>query len=355
MDFLKGNGKKNIAVIFGGCSTEYSISLESAEAVISHMDLEAFNPVMVGISRQGEWFLFRGEAKKISANTWCNPADCIPVMLSSKREEGGLVALEKNALVKIPLHGAFPVMHGKNGEDGTIQGALELAGIPVVGCSVLASALCMDKYRAHNLASAAGVLVPKSFLVEKNMPMERVLKEAEKIHYPLFVKPVRSGSSYGISKVLTDGDLPEAVKLAFEHDERVIVEEAIAGFEVGCAVMGNEELVVGVVDEIEIGEGFFNFKEKYSLETASIHLPARVSPELTERIKATAKNIYRTLDCRGFARVDMFLRGSKEIIFNEVNTIPGFTAHSRFPNMMRAAGVSLSEIISKAIALAVGE
>lgn len=167
------------------------------------------------------------------------------------------------------------------------------------------------------------------------------------LNYPLFVKPLRAGSSFGITKVAGPEDLEGAVRHAFEYDSYVILEETIPGFEVGCAVLGTEELLVGEVDEIELSQGFFDYTEKYTLKTSSIHVPARISPEKAKEIKETAKTIYRGLGCSHFARVDMFLTPEGEIYFNEVNTIPGFTAHSRYPNMMKAAGISFEELLSR--------
>jgi D-alanine---D-serine ligase len=229
-----------------------------------------------------------------------------------------------------------------------------MAGIPLVGCGVQASALCMDKDRAHKLAHAAGVQIPASFILQKNMDAGIALAQAESLGYPLFVKPVRAGSSYGITKVIDRHDLPAAIKLAFEYDDEIIIEESISGFEVGCAVMGNNELTVGEVDEIELSDGYFDFTEKYTLKTSAIHVPARISKEKAEEIKQTAKKIYQALGCRGFARVDMFLNADGKVIFNEVNTIPGFTSHSRYPNMMKAVGISFEQLISRVIELAVG-
>lgn len=223
----------------------------------------------------------------------------------------------------------------------------------MVGCGVLASALSMDKDRAHKLAQAAGVAVPWSAVLERWMGVTVALAEGETLGYPLFVKPVRAGSSYGITKVLERGQLPAALELAFAYDDHVILEEAIPGFEVGCAVLGNEVLTVGEPDEIELTGGFFNFTEKYTLETSAIHVPARVPTEQREQIKANAKRIYRALGCQGFSRVDQFLTPDGRLIFNEVNTIPGFTAHSRYPNMMKAAGMSFEQVISILIELAV--
>ena len=340
--------RKQIAILFGGCSPEYSVSLQSAYSVITHIDRKKYTPVLIGISNAGDWFKYAGEIEKIPADTWCNEKDCIPVVVSPNRTVHGILKIKETY-----IDAAFPVLHGKNGEDGTVQGLFELAGIPVVGCGVLSSALCMDKDRAHKLVQAEGISVPQSFVLQNDMDAEIALMQAEEIGYPLFVKPVGAGSSYGITKVTERNQLPAALKLAFSYDNKVIIEECISGFEVGCAVLENDGLMVGEVDEIELEKGFFDFTEKYTLKTSSIHVPARISAEKAAKIKETAKLIYKTLDCRGFARVDMFLDDTGRIVFNEVNTIPGFTTHSRFPNMMKAVHISFEQIISIAIDKAV--
>ena len=345
--------RKRIAILFGGCSPEYSVSLQSAYSVITHLDREKYEPVLIGISNAGDWFQYVGEIEKIPADTWCNEEDCIPVVVSPNRTVHGIVTIKNGKIRETHIDAVFPVLHGKNGEDGTVQGMFELAGIPVVGCGVLSSALCMDKDRAHKLVQAAGISVPQSFVLQSGGDAETAIRQAERIGYPLFVKPVGAGSSYGITKVTGRNQLPEALKLAFSYDSTVIVEECISGFEVGCAVLENDGFVVGEVDEIELENGFFDFTEKYTLKTSSIHVPARISAEKAGEIKETAKLIFKTLDCRGFARVDMFLDDTGRIVFNEVNTIPGFTTHSRFPNMMKAAGISLEQVISMAVDRAV--
>ena len=345
--------RKRIAILFGGCSPEYGVSLQSACSVITHLDREKYEPVLIGISNAGDWFQYVGEIEKIPAVTWCNEEDCIPVVVSPNRTVHGIVTIKNGKIRETHIDAVFPVLHGKNGEDGTVQGMFELAGIPVVGCGVLSSALCMDKDRAHKLVQAAGISVPQSFVLQSGGDAEAAIKQAERIGYPLFVKPVGAGSSYGITKVTGRNQLPEALKLAFSYDSTVIVEECISGFEVGCAVLENDGFVVGEVDEIELEKGFFDFTEKYTLKTSSIHVPARISAEKAGEIKETAKLIFKTLDCRGFARVDMFLDDTGRIVFNEVNTIPGFTTHSRFPNMMKAAGISLEQVISMAVDRAV--
>ena len=230
---------------------------------------------------------------------------------------------------------------------------LELAGIPVIGCGMLSSAVGMDKELSHRIAAAAGVPVAETVTVTKPYDAHEIQKYARRLGYPLFVKPVRAGSSFGITRVCKENELIPAVESAFEHDTEVILEAQIRGFEVGCAVLGNRELTIGEVDEIELSEGFFNYEEKYTLKTSNIYVPARIPHEKVEEIRHLAAVIYRALKCRDFARVDMFLTPEGKIYFNEVNTIPGFTAHSRYPGMMKAAGISFQELISRLIEMEV--
>lgn len=344
--------KKKIAVIFGGNSTEYEVSLQSASSVFENINTNKFDVIPIGITRNGEWYHYTGEKEKISNNTWFEDSENLcPVVVSGNCSVKGFLELvaDKYRVIEIDL--VFPVLHGKNGEDGTLQGLFELAGIPVVGCNTLSSALCMDKDRAHKLVSLAGISVPKS-VTFKRFCKEAALKEIEAdLSYPLFVKPVRAGSSFGITKVTERQKLDAAVELAFEHDAEVIVEEAIDGFEVGCAVLGMDELTVGRVDEIELSRGFFDYTEKYTLKSSKIYMPARIDDEAERRIQEAAVTIYKALGCSGFARVDMFYTPSGEIVFNEVNTIPGFTSHSRYPNMMKGAGLSFAQMLDKLLGL----
>lgn len=343
--------KKVIAVLFGGNSSEYEVSLQSASSVLENINREKYEVVPIGITRQGDWFHYKGEIDKIKDNTWSEDTDNLcPVVVSQNPALGGIIELERteNKVIKLDL--VFPVLHGKNGEDGTVQGVFELANIPVVGCGTLSSALCMDKDMAHKLVCATGISVPKSVTIEHSM-MAELNKWTKDLRYPLFVKPVRAGSSFGITKIYKRDDLDVAVKLAFQHDDKVIIEENIEGFEVGCAILGKEKLIVGRVDEIELSEGFFDYTEKYTLKSSKIHMPARIDAQSEERVQETAIEIYRTLGCSGFARVDMFYTPSGEIVFNEVNTIPGFTSHSRYPNMMKGIGISFAEMLDKLIGL----
>ena len=346
--------QKTILVLFGGCSTEHDISLQSAQAVLEHMDRSRWLPLMVGITRQGEWLCYNGPVSAIGDGGWQrDTAHCTPCTLSLDRDRHQLLLLG-GRVSRVSFDGAFPILHGKNGEDGTVQGLLELAGIPFAGCGALSSALCMDKDRSHKLAALAGVPSPKGFVFPAGADRGDIQAAADTLGYPLFVKPVRSGSSFGITRVTQPAGLLPAVEEAFGHDREVVLEEAVDGFEVGCAVLGNEALTLGRVDEIELSQGFFDFTEKYTLKTSAIHCPARISPEKALEIQHAARTVYRALDCRGFARVDLFLTTRGEVVFNEVNTIPGFTAHSRYPNMMKAAGIRFTDLVTRILELGVG-
>lgn len=344
--------KKKIAILFGGCSSEYPVSLQSASAIISSLDDRIYEKILIGITKEGSWYRYYGAIEHIKEDTWHTDSRvCIPVMISPDRRNHGIIELTKHGHPFTRIDAAFPVLHGKNGEDGTVQGALELAGIPLIGCGTLSSALCMDKNRAHKLVSAIGIITPKAVVLYGSVSEDTLFLQTSSLTYPLFVKPVKSGSSFGITKVYEKESLAAAVITALEYDNEVIIEENIDGFEVGCAILGNDDLVLGEVDEIEITDGFFDYTEKYTLKSSKIHMPARLDEATTKRIRETASQIYRILGCKGFARVDMFYTPKHEIVFNEVNTIPGFTSHSRYPNMMKGVGMSFSDLLDKLIDL----
>ncbi|WP_019120935.1 D-alanine--D-serine ligase VanG [Brevibacillus massiliensis] len=347
--------KKNIAVLFGGCSNEYEISLSSAAAVLDHLDRDQYNIIMVGITRDGLWLRYSGSVDDIRNDVWHAHPSCSPAFISPSREMRGLVELADSEFHLTKIDVVFPVLHGKNGEDGTIQGLLELSGIPFVGCDTLSSAICMDKEIAHTLVRAAGIATPESFALANGEKIEKAVAAAGRIGYPLYIKPARSGSSFGITKAYNEQELINGVKLARMHDHKVVIEQNIDGFEVGCAILGNAEPIIGEVDEIEIASEFFDTKEKYSLETAAIHLPARIAAVTAAKVKETALLIYKTLGCKGLARVDMFLTRDGQLVFNEVNTMPGFTSKSRYPNMLRSINLSYQEILDRLIQLAAEE
>ena len=347
--------RKKLAVLFGGCSSEYEVSLQSAFSVLENIGSK-YEVITIGITKDGSWYRYKGDYINIKNNTWAeNPEDIAPVTVSREKNCGGIIELCHDKCSFTPIDLAFPLLHGKNGEDGTIQGLFQIAGINVVGCNTLASALCMDKDKAHRLVASAGIAVPKSLSFSKEEfkkdKMTLFSKIFSMLSFPIFVKPVCSGSSFGISKVSSSSQLEQAIDTALTYDNRVILEENIDGFEVGCAVLGNSELIIGRADEIELSGGFFDFKEKYNLDTSKIHMPARIPAEKEKEIQKTSEKIYKTLGCSGFARVDMFLTANGDIIFNEVNTIPGFTSHSRYPNSLKGAGITFPEAIEKLLSL----
>lgn len=344
--------KKKVAIIFGGCSTEYEVSLKSAASVLEHLNKELYEILLIGITQKGDWYRYYGDVKNIRNDTWFSELNCVSAAFSPSRELHGLIEFrgDKYSITEIDL--VFPVLHGKNGEDGTVQGLLELAGIPFVGCDTLCSALCMDKDIAHSIAKMAGVRTPPSITARQFMDIEDIIRKTETLRYPLFVKPAKAGSSFGITKVFYQEELHKAILEAFKHDNKVVIEESIDGFEVGCAILGNDELIIGEVDEIELQKGFFDYTEKYSLVTSKIHMPARIDMQTAEKIKNTAVILYNALGCSGFARVDMFLTPTGNVVFNEINTIPGFTSHSRYPNMLGGIGLSFDQILDKLIRLA---
>ncbi len=339
--------KKKIGVIFGGCSPEHDVSLESSYSVIKNMNKKKYDCILIGITKNGDWFKFDGDIEDIKNNTWEEKGKCTKVIISTNMSDKGLIDLENNTLIK--LDAIFPVLHGKNGEDGTVQGLIELSGIPLIGCGILSSSLCMDKYVSHKLVESYGFKVAKSIIIDNKTEASELNNKLKELTYPLFVKPMRAGSSFGITKVENEENIKIAIEEAFKYDTEIIIEENVEGIEIGCAVLGNDELTVGEIDEIELSSGFFDYTEKYTLKTSKIYVPARISKEISDKAKETAKQIYKILKCKDFARVDLFLTPQGEIYFNEINTIPGFTSHSRYPSMMKEIGISFDQLVDKLI------
>ena len=273
-------------------------------------------------------------------------------MVSPDRGVHGLLVLERGRYETVRLDVVFPVLHGKLGEDGAIQGVLDLSGIPYVGCDVQSSALCMDKSLAYLVASSAGVATPKFRTVTADEPVD-----PDRFSYPVFVKPARSGSSFGVTRARQKHELPSAVETARRYDSKVLIEEAVVGSEVGCAILGNDtELIAGEPDRISLSHGFFRIHQEddpeSGSENATFIVPADISEQARGLVQETAKAIYRALGCRGLARVDMFLKEDGTLVLNEVNTLPGMTSYSRYPRMMAAAGLLLSEVIDRLVSLA---
>ena len=338
--------KLRVGIVFGGASEEHPISVKSAQEVAKNLDTAKYEPFWIGITETGAWKLCdRPDAG------WEN-ASSRPVMLSPDRRVRGLLVLEEERYETIRLDVVLPVLHGKLGEDGAMQGLLELSGIPYAGCDVQSSALCMDKSLAYTVARRAGIATPHFWTVMANANID-----PGELSYPVFVKPARSGSSFGVSKVARAEDLPNAVETARRYDTKVLIEEAVSGSEVGCAVLGNDlDLLVGEVDQIALSHGFFRIHQESQPERGSdnstVTVPADISEESRSLVQQTAKAIYRALGCRGLARVDTFLKEDGQVVLNEVNTLPGMTSYSRYPRMMAAAGLPFAEVIDRLVSLA---
>ncbi|WP_219836801.1 D-alanine--D-serine ligase VanG [Paenibacillus sp. R14(2021)] len=342
--------KLTLGVLFGGASTEYEVSLSSAAAVISQLDPMKYDIVLIGITQEGHWYRYGGGAAEIKDGRWSQHPSCVPAFLSSNRAMKGLFELAGTEYRFIPLDVVFPVLHGKNGEDGTLQGLLELAGFPFVGCDSLSSAICMDKVVAKTIIQAEGISVPPSITLRADVWEAERRIEPGKLSYPVYVKPARSGSSIGITKANNDFELTAGIEAALLHDDKIIIETHIEGVELGCAILGGAKPMTGELDEIELTGGFFDHAEKYSLLTSVIHLPARLSEAKATEARELALRIYRVLGCSGLARVDLFLQADGTLYFNEVNTIPGFTSTSRYPSMMREAGLDFPDLLDRLIA-----
>jgi D-alanine--(R)-lactate ligase len=335
-----------IGIIFGGCSEEHPISVKSAQEVAKHLDTDKYEPFYVGITRNGTWQLCDGPGPD-----WEN-GGCRPAVLSPDRSVHGLLVLERGRYEAISLDLVLPVLHGRLGEDGAMQGLLELSGIPYAGCDVQSSALCMDKSLAYLVAQSAGIATPNFWTVPAN---ENV--DPDQLAYPVFVKPARSGSSFGVSKVSEKEELPSAVETARQYDSKVLIEEAVVGSEIGCAILGNDlDLIAGEVDRIALSHGFFRIHQESEPEKGSDNstaiVPADIPAESRLLVQETAKAVYRALGCTGLARVDMFLTEDGTVVLNEVNTFPGMTSYSRYPRMMAAAGLPLAEVIDRIVSLA---
>ena len=344
---------KNLLVIFGGCSSEYSVSLRSAASVLRNLDSSKYNVITLGITKDGAWYLYNGDIDSIENDCWFNDEDTTPAILSPDKKDKSLIVLnDMGAYEKIAIDVIFPVLHGKNGEDGTIQGIFELAGIPYVGCGLLASGMCMDKAVTNTLADAAGIDGAKwAALTETEYREGRVNLAAieEKLGYPIFVKPANAGSSVGISKAHNHMELLAALDIAFQNDYKAVLEETLVGREIECAVMGNTQPVASCIGEILPTAEFYDFDAKYIDNSTGLAIPADLPESVSEKVRAAAVNAYRTLGCEGLSRVDFFLCNDGRICLNEINTRPGFTSISMFPKLFGQVGIPYAELLDRLI------
>lgn len=345
--------KKTVGIVFGGVSSEHDISCISAKSIIKNIDLNKYNIVLIGITKNGKWYIFNDDVELLPEDKWLNSRSLVPAFISPDASVGGLVTA-KGDIIKLDV--VFPVLHGKNGEDGTIQGLFQLAQIPFVGCDATSSGVCMDKAVANAVADAFGIPQAKWFAINQYNYIRKgdeILDEAiEKLGFPIFVKPANAGSSVGISKAHNKEELRQAMAVAFKEDKKAVLEEFIDGFEVECAVLGNNEPFAGEVGQIIAAAEFYDFDAKYNNPQSETVIPARIDEAKREEVKAQALKAYKALGCEGMSRCDFFVTNDGRVLLNEINTIPGQTAISMYPKLMEAVGISYQSLIDRLIDLA---
>ena len=346
--------KKNVAVLFGGQSSEHEISVISAQTVIRNLDPEKYNPILIGITKEGRWLLVESLAQ-IEDGSWEDSK--IGAVISPDATEKCVLAIEEGNLKKIRVDVAFPVLHGKWGEDGTVQGLFELAGIPYVGCGVLASAVSMDKYYTKQIINGIGIAQAKYvifFAADVKRMEQKVAEVEEKLGYPVFIKPCNAGSSCGVSMAANAEELRAGIEHALEHDREVLIEERIVGREIECAVLGARgEVEASGVGEILAAAEFYDYEAKYHNAESKTILHPQFPEGKEEEVRQAARAVFRAVDGFGLSRVDFFLeKGTNRVIFNEINTLPGFTAISMYPMLWEERGMKKPQLIDRMIELA---
>lgn len=357
------SNKMRIGVIFGGQSSEHEVSRVSAQSVISNLNRDKYDIVMLGITKDGRWLSYDGPVEELASGGWQALAE------AKAKAQPALEAVGSSARDILKVAGAeseargidvvFPVLHGCNGEDGTIQGLFELAGIPYVGCGVLGSALGMDKAYSKIIFEKEGIPQGDYLVFNRKQvasDMDRIIEQVEaKLSYPCFVKPSNAGSSVGVSKAHDRSELVKALELAARHDRRILVEEYINGREVECAVLGNDDPVASTVGEVVPCNEFYDYEAKYSSgDNSQVIIPADLPEETIAKIREYAVRAFKALDCSGLSRVDFFVhKETGKIYINEINTLPGFTSISMYPKLWEASGLPYGQLLERLIDLAI--
>ncbi len=350
--------KLSVCILFGGISPEHEVSLRSAESVLNNIDHSKYNVFPVGITKEGDWILYGGkDYSLLPSGKWLNHPDNRRAAISPVRGQG-LLSFEGDCVVRERIDVVFPVLHGENGEDGAMQGLLQMAGIPYVGPHVSASAVSMDKTLTKLVVDQAGVTQAAWHLVRRQdleFHMDSTLDTLEKkFSYPMFIKPAGTGSSVGVSKAADQEALRNALLAASVYDKKVLVEEFIHGREIEVAVMGNDNPVASICGEIDSGADFYDYDAKYITDTSVAYIPARISEEVEEAVREAAVKVYSAIGCQGLSRVDFFVTFEGDrVVFNEINTLPGFTSISMYPKLFAASGIPYSELIDELLKLAV--
>lgn len=345
----------NLLIIFGGISTEHEVSRDSAASILRMLNYEKYKVVLIGIDKIGKWMLTQADECEILNGCWENKIENKMAWLSPDASIHGVIT-ENGEIIKIDC--VWPILHGKNGEDGAIQGLCELAGIKYVGSGICSSAMCMDKAVTKRLVAHTDIRQASYYIADYGdfiRNREAVLQDTEEHlqkKYPLFVKPTVSGSSVGISKAKTKKELLKAYEIAFNESSRVLVEQAIIGQEVEVAILGNNEPIVSRVGEILTNGKWYDYDSKYGKNPFKTIIPANINRQLEEKIQTSALEIYKLTNCKGLARIDFFISEEETVIFNEINTLPGFTEISMYPKLWEATGIKYPDLLDKIISYA---
>jgi len=353
---------KNVLIIFGSMTPEHDLSCISAATILENIDREKYNPVVVGITKDGQWYYTESSTDEIrTATKWLESPTNRKAMLDINFGAKQLMVFEEDGtIVYKPIDCVFARIAGNTGEDGKLQGLFELAGVPYVGCGVMSSACSMDKAISNMFADSIGLRRPMTQIVmandynqDKEAAVAGIMNDlGARAGFPIFVKPVSTGSSVGISKAHNEEELKPALDKAFSYGDKVILEEGITGTEIKVAMLGNENPVIGALCELSANGDFNDFETKYVARSSTKKIPAEFSPEVEQMIKDWALKIYQALECRGFSRIDFFLTEENELVFNEINSMPGFQPTSIYSLMLNEIGISYTEIISRLIELA---
>ena len=346
------------ALLFGGLSSEHEVSRVSAGTFADNMDPEKYELIKIGITKEGRWLYTEATSAQMADGSWEELPGNMPCVLSPDRADHGAILFTPSGHVeKLHLDVVIPVLHGLWGEDGTVQGLLELAGLPYVGCGVLASAVCMDKavanalFACHGIPHCSWTAYTRAELEAGGEALRAEI--AAKLGWPIFVKPANAGSSAGVTKANGPEELAGAIELALANDRKVVFESFVDGQEVECAVIGSEPAVSTRPGEILAGAEFYTYDDKYKNGVSETVIPARLSEAKLDEVKALAAKAYTALGCEGLARCDFFVeRGTGRVLINEINTLPGFTSISMYPKLMEHEGTPLPQLIDRLIALA---
>jgi D-alanine-D-alanine ligase len=346
--------KTKVLILFGGYSTEHEVSVNSARNVIQAIDKEKYEPIIVGLTKEsGTWYYFTGTQLPNAVTTVSDSSNSLENVVNLRKTGQSVCLMNDTGSINIPIDFVLPILHGKYGEDGCLQGLCRMFNLPFAGPAVASSAACMDKDFTKRILESCGIPIGPYMTVYagEKITYENVIKQ---LGSPFFLKPANTGSSVGVYKIKTQKDFETYLPIVFQYDEKIVIEQHIQGKEIECAVLGNQESVTSVLGEIKPNHEFYSYESKYiDPNGADLIIPAPLDQETTKKVQQYALKAYKALGCKGFSRVDFFVTSSNDIYLNEINTIPGFTNISMYPKLFEASGISYSDLISRIIELGI--